>query len=156
QAPREWPMPATEELYRSFLDLRWNFDPAAATAVGQTREDKRLGSFDEESMRAHLAAFRSLAGAVEDLQVDELQEEIDRTAFLDEIRVIPFRFEKEKPHVHNPGYWLHHLFRAFNALMVRAPKGNSERAEAILERLRATPAFLEAARTTLKDPPRVF
>lgn len=149
-------MPATEELYRSFLDLRWNFDPAAATAVGQTREDRRLGSFDEESMRAHLAAFRSLAGAVEDLEVDELQEEIDRTAFLDEIRVIIFRFEKEKPHVHNPGYWLHHLFRAFNALMVRGPNGTSERAESILERLRATPAFLDAARATLKDPPRIF
>jgi uncharacterized protein (DUF885 family) len=149
-------MSPTEELYRSFLDLRWNFDPAAATAAGQTREDRRLGSFDEASMRAHLAAFRSLAGAVEDAEVEDLQDEIDRTAFLDEIRMIIFRYEKERPHVHNPGYWLHHLFRAFNALMVRASTGTTERAESICERLRATPAFLDAARSTLKDPPRIF
>ncbi|MEP6472166.1 MAG: hypothetical protein ABJC74_00490, partial [Gemmatimonadota bacterium] len=95
-------MPATEELYRSFLDLRWNFDPAAATAVGQTREDRRLGSFDEESMRAHIAAFRALSGAVEDVEVEDLQEEIDRTAFLEEIRITIFRYTHEKPHIHNP------------------------------------------------------
>jgi uncharacterized protein (DUF885 family) len=149
-------MSATDDLYRSYLDLRWNFDPAAATAAGDVREDRRLGSFDVQSMRAHLAAFRALAGAVETLDVEDLQEEIDRTAFLDEIRITVLRFEHEKPHVHNPGFWLHHLFRAFHGLLVRSAEADPARAESVLERLRATPAFLQAAHETLKDPPRIF
>lgn len=149
-------MSATDDLYRSYLDLRWNFDPAAATAVGETREDHRLGSFDVQSMRAHLAAFRALAGAVETLDVEDLQEEIDRTAFLDEIRITVLRYEHEKPHVHNPGFWLHHLFRAFHGLLVRPARPDTSRAEGVLERLRALPVFLHAAQETLKDPPRIF
>ncbi len=149
-------MSATDDLFRSYLDLRWAFDPASATAAGETREDHRLGSFDAASMRAHLAAFRSLSGAVEVLDVDDLQEEIDRTAFLDEIRITVLRFEHEKPHVHNPGFWLHHLFRAFHGLLVRPAPQDISRAESLLERLRGAPAFLDAARETLKDPPRIF
>ncbi|HTO74170.1 MAG TPA: DUF885 family protein, partial [Gemmatimonadales bacterium] len=149
-------MSATDDLFRSYLDLRWAFDPAAATAAGETREDGRLGSFDLASMRAHLAAFRSMSGAVEALDVEDLQEEIDRTAFLDEIRITVLRFEHEKPHVHNPGFWLHHLLRAFHGLLVRPAPANLSRAEGVLERLRGAPAFLDAARETLKDPPRIF
>src|SRR5215510_15138941 len=80
-------MSATEDLYRSYLDLRWHFDPAAASATGVTTLDNRLGSFDAESMRTHLSAFKAMATAVEQLEIDETEEEIDRTAFLDEIRI---------------------------------------------------------------------
>jgi uncharacterized protein (DUF885 family) len=149
-------MSATDELYRSYLDLRWNFDPSSATASGETREDTRLGAFDPESMRAHIAAFRAMAGAVESLEVEELQEEIDRTAFLDEIRITVFRFEKEQPHIHNPGFWLNHFYQSLHGLLRRPEVPGTQRAEAILARLKAAPAFFQAARETLKDPPRVF
>jgi uncharacterized protein (DUF885 family) len=149
-------MSATDDLYRSYLDLRWNFDPSAATASGETREDARLGVFDPDSMRAHVAAFKAMAGAVESLEVDDLQEEIDRTAFLDEIRITVFRFEKERPHVHNPGFWLSHFYQSLHGLLRRPPVPGTQRAEAILARLKTAPSFLATARDTLKDPPRVF
>ncbi len=149
-------MSATDDLYRSYLDLRWNFDPSAATASGETREDGRLGAFDPEAMRAHIAAFRAMAGAVESLEVEDLQEEIDRTAFLDEIRITVFRFEKERPHVHNPGFWLNHYYQSLHGLLRRPAVPGTQRAAAILARLKATPSFFESARGTLKDPPRVF
>jgi len=149
-------MSATDDLYRSYLDLRWNFDPSASTASGETREDGRLGAFDPDSMRAHIAAFRAMAGAVESLEVEDLQEEIDRTAFLDEIRITVFRFEKEQPHVHNPGFWLNNYYQSLYGLLRRPAVPGSQRAEAILARLKATPAFLATARDTLRDPPRVF
>jgi Bacterial protein of unknown function (DUF885) len=149
-------MSATEELYRSYLDLRWNFDPSAATAAGVTTEDHRLGQFDASSMRTHLAAFRSIAGAAEQLEVDDPNEEIDRTAFLDEVRITIFRFELEKPHVHNPAFWLSHLFEAVYGLLRHREGPPAHRARAVVARLRATPAFLAAALETLKDPPQVF
>ncbi len=149
-------MSATEELYRSYLDLRWNFDPSAASAAGIQSEDHRLGVFDAEAMRAHLAAFRSIAGAAEVLEVEDVQEEIDRTAFLDEVRVTIFRFEKERPQVHNPCFWLSHLFRSIHTLLRRRDTAAEELARAVLERLKGARDFLAAARESLKDPPQVF
>lgn len=148
--------PVTDTLCRSYLDLRWNFDPVAGTEAGDPGADQRLGSFDEESVRAELAAFRAMAGAVEDLDVADLQDEIDRTALLDDIRVTIFRFQHERPHVHNPAFWLSHLFRALHSLLQRADDRPAERAAAALARLGAAPAFLEQATKTIREPPSVL
>ena len=83
---------ATDTLCRSYLDLRWHLDPAAGSAAGAGEHDTRLGRFDVESVHEYLAAFRSLAKAVEDMEVTDLQDEIDRTALLDAIRVPYYRF----------------------------------------------------------------
>jgi hypothetical protein len=85
-------MAGVDELCRSYLDLKYHFDPAAASAAGLTSHDGRLGSFDRASTRAHLAALRAVAGAVEELEVEGLQDEIDRTALLGELRSTAFRF----------------------------------------------------------------
>lgn len=149
-------MSAPDEVYRSYFDLRWHFNPAAATSAGVTAENGRLGSYDPDSMRAHLAAFRSMMGAVEELEPEDLQSEIDRTAVLGDVRSTVFRFTHEEPHVRNPGFWLGHVYQALYAVLDRPDGTPAERAGWILERLRGMPAFLGAARDTLRDPPRVF
>lgn len=149
-------MTATTELYRSYLDLRWHFDPSAATGVGVTTHDDRLADFSAAPMREHLAAFKAIASAAEQLDIDDPQEEIDRTAFLDEVRITVFRFENERPHIHDPSFWLSHLYGAFQSLLRRRDGTPQAKAEGLLGRLRATPAFLKAARETITDPPRVF
>jgi uncharacterized protein (DUF885 family) len=118
--------------------------------------DARLGSFDAESTRAHLAALRSIGGAVEELEPDELSEEIDRTALLGEIRTTVFRLEHEQPNVKNPGFWLGHLFQGLYALLARSEPEPAARAPSVVARLKATPDFLEGARATLEGPPSVF
>jgi len=149
-------MTATADLYRSYLDLRWHFDPAAATAQGVPGYDDRLADYSAERMREHLVAFKALAGALEQLEVEDPQDEIDRTAFLDELRVTIARFERERPHVHDPSFWLGHLYNAFQSLLRRRDDTPREKARGLLGRLKATPAFLKAARETLREPPRVF
>ncbi len=156
-------MALVDDLCRSYLDLKWHFNPADGSLAGAVAHDGRLGTFDAESMRAHLAAFRSLAGAAEELDTDSLQEEIDRTALLDDMRTLLFRFEYEKPHVRNPSFWLTHLFEGVYALMSRrgGRDGRDGRelgvwAPAMLERLKAAPKFLDQGRATLKAPPAVF
>ncbi len=149
-------MSAVNELCRSYLDARRHLDPAEASGAGATEYDARLGRFDAESMREHLAAFRALAGAAEELEVENVQQEIDRTALLDDMRVAVFRFEHERPHERNPEFWLSHLFQSLYTLLARADGHHAERAPAALERLRAAPKFLDAARETLKQPPSVF
>src|SRR3954453_16418177 len=104
------PSSSVDDFCRSYLDLKYHFDPAAGSAAGLVAEDSRLGSFDPEAVREHLAALRSLGGAVEDSDSEELAEEIDRTALLGEIRSTIHRLEHEQPHVKNPAFWLSHLF----------------------------------------------
>ena len=149
-------MPAVDDLCRSYLDLKYHFDPASASVAGLVGQDSRLGSFDAETTREHVAALRSLAGAVEELDSENTQEEIDRTALLGEIRSSVFRTEYEQPHVRNPVFWLYHLFQALYALLSRDQSDTAARVSAITARLEATPAFLDTARETIDEPPSVF
>jgi uncharacterized protein (DUF885 family) len=149
-------MPSVDELCQSYLDLKYHFDPAAASQAGLVTHDARLGRFDVPDVRAHVAALRSVAGAVEELEVEDLQQEIDRTALLGELRSTIFRLEHERPHERNPIFWVNHLFQALYAVLARSPDESGPRAPAVLERLRAVPAFLDTARETLDEPPSVF
>lgn len=145
-------MSAPDQLVQSYLDLRWHFDPAAATAAGITSQNERLGDYDPESMRVHVAAFRSLALAIEALDVESTETEIDRTAVLNEIRSTIFRFEQEQPHVKNPTFWLSHLYNALFSLMDRQEAPEGELAAAAVARLRMVPSFITSAAATLRDP----
>jgi len=145
---------AIDELCRSYFDVRWHFDPAAASAAGRTDQDGRLGRFDADSVREHLAAVRSLSGAAEELDVEDYQEEIDRTALLDDMRVLGFRFDYEQPHRRNPAFWLRHLRDAFLSVLGRPD--DAATAGVVAERLRDIPPFLAAAMGTLEQPVGIF
>ncbi len=139
----------------SYFDLLWHFDPAAASAAGSISRDGVLGRFDAESMRAHLAAFRATAIAIEELDIEALSDEIDRTALLDDVRATIVRLEEDRPHVRDPGFWLGHLADAFGALLLRPGDSAADgaRARAAAERVAAIPEFLDSARGVLSRPP---
>ena len=149
-------MPSVDELWRSYLDLKYHFDPSAASAAGLVAHDGRLGAFDPAAVREQVSALRSVAGAVEELEAEDLQDEIDRTALLGEIRSTMFRLDHERPHERNPIFWVNHLFQGLYAVLARRNGAAGSRAPAVLERLRAVPAFLDSARATLDEPPSVF
>ncbi len=149
-------MTAVDDLCRSYLDLKYHFDPGSASAAGLVAQDARLGCFDAESVREYLAALRSVTGALEELEPEELSDEIDRTALLGEMRSTVFRFEHERPNVRNPGFWLSHLLQGLYTLLSRNDPDPSSRAPAVLARLGAAPDFLERARQTVDEPPSVF
>jgi hypothetical protein len=146
---------SVDDLCRSYLDLKYHFDPAAASAAGLVSEDGRLGRFDIETTQQHVSALRSVAGAIEELDPDDLQAEIDRTALLGEIRSSIFRLEHEQPNVRNPAFWLSHLFHGLYSLLVRKDD-TAARVTAVVSRLEAAPDFLAAARVTVDEPPSVF
>jgi hypothetical protein len=138
---------ATDALCRSFLDLWWHFDPGDTLAG-------RLADFGPEAIREHVAALRAIAGAAEELEVEDAADEIDRTALLDHLRVLLFRFEHEHPYRANPVLWSDHLVRAFTP-----PEGEESEARvaaAALERLRDLPRFCRAAQEAIRTPPPVM
>ena len=147
---------ALDELAQSYFDLRWHLDPVGASQAGITAADGRLGRFGKATLAPHLAALKALSAALEDAGTRSLEEEIDRTALLNDVRVTLARFEKEKPQARNPEFWLSHLLNGLYVLLARRDRTPEQRARALLERLEDVPAFLEDARGTLSDPVRVF
>lgn len=145
-----------DRLCQSWLDLKWHLDPAGASAAGALEHDGRLGAYDPDSIREHLAACRSLAAAVEEPELDDTQMEIDRTALLDEIRVTVLRFTNEAPHRRNPAFWAGHLLNALHTLILRDVGDPALRARGALARLQGAPGFLRSAEQTLSQPPEVF
>src|SRR5512138_1035221 len=111
-------MPNLSDLLTSWLDLRWTFDPALATRAHVEAHNGRLAGLDAEAVKLQVAGLRSLAGAVELLDVADDAEEIDRTALLDVLRAHAFRLEEEVPQRRNPAAWLGALADAWQSLRV--------------------------------------
>ncbi|HXH62662.1 MAG TPA: DUF885 domain-containing protein [Gemmatimonadales bacterium] len=147
---------ALQDLSRSYFDLRWHLDPVAASQAGVTAYDERLGRFDSAALAPHLAALKSITAALEAADVDGLDEEIDRTALLNDARVMVRRLERERPQAKNPEFWLSHLLNGLHILLTRRDRSSADRTRAILARLEDVPALLDDARASLTEPVRVF
>jgi uncharacterized protein (DUF885 family) len=147
---------ALDGLTKSYFDLRWHLDPVGASQSGIPSHDGRLGRFGKATLAPHLTAMKSLALALEEAATEGLDEEIDRTALLNDLRVAQARFEKERPQVRNPEFWLSHLLNGLYILLARRDRPDEHRARALTERLEEVPAFLDDARATLTEPVRVF
>ncbi len=144
------------KLVDSYLDLRWNMDPVEATAAGVTEYDSKLGAHGADEIRQYLAALKSMTAALEECDVESLDDEIDRTAVLDDVRMAIHRFEVEQPQVRNPTFWVSHVLEGLYLLLLARDRTDESRALAILERLKAIPGYLDTARATLRECPRVF
>ncbi len=149
-------MSELSQLTESYLDLKWQMDPVEATGAGLPDYDQRLGAYDDESVGEYLAAVRSIAGALESCQVDTLDDEIDKTALLNDARVLTHRFEFEQPHKRDPAYWATHALEGLYLLLALRDRSRDHRSKAAAERVRALPRFLEVAEQTLSDCPSVF
>jgi uncharacterized protein (DUF885 family) len=141
---------------QSFFDLRWHLDPVSATQAGVAGHDDRYGRFGAEALAPHLAALKALAAALEEVRVEGLDEEIDRTALLNEIRVMVHRYEQLRPQATNPEFWLSHLLGGLHHLLLSGDRTAEEKARAAMGRLEDIPGFMDDARATITEPVGVF
>ena len=141
---------------RSFFDLRWHLDPVTATQAGVSGYDDRYGRFSPAALGPHIAALRALGAALEAVSVEALDEEIDRTALLNEVRVTVRRFEQLRPQATNPEFWLSHLLGGLHHLLLSGDRTPEQKAIAALGRLEDIPAFIADARATIAEPVAVF
>src|SRR2546423_9037143 len=144
------------DIEKSFFDLYWHLDPVAATQAGVPGHDDRYGRFSPAALAPHLAALKSIAASLEEANAADLEEEIDRTALLNEIRVMLRRYEKLQPQAKNPEFWLSHLLGGLHHLLLSSDRTPSEKARAAIGRLEDIPAFLDDLKATLEEPVRVF
>src|SRR5207247_10155131 len=144
------------DIEKAFVDLYWQMDPVAAAQAGVPGHDDRYGRYSPGALAPHLAALKSIAAALEEVNAADLEEEIDRTALLNEIRVALRRYEKLKPQAKNPEFWLSHLLGGLHHLLLSADRTPAEKAAAAIGRLEDIPAFLDDFKASLEEPVRVF
>jgi uncharacterized protein (DUF885 family) len=144
------------DIEKSYFDLHWHLDPVSATQAGVPGQDDRYGRYSPSALAPHLAALKSIATALEESTSGDLEQEIDRTALLNEIRVTLRRYERLKPQAKNPEFWMSHLLGGLHHLLLSADRTPGEKALAAIGRLEDIPAFLDDVRLTLTEPVRVF
>ena len=144
------------ELVRSYLDLRWQLDPVAATLAGISTHNAHLGRFSRPDVKIQVAALKAMTNAFEAVEVDTLADQVDLTAVLNDTRIWVARLEKEKPNELNPESHLSHLLTGLFALMTRNGNSAELRGRALAGRLLDTPRFLADAKATLQRPAAVF
>ncbi|MDX2193772.1 MAG: DUF885 family protein [Gemmatimonadales bacterium] len=144
-----------DALGRSALDLRWHFDPVAGSRAGVAAADERLGDFTADAVRQHVAALRAIASAVEDAELESLDDELDRTILLNALRSDAGILEREQPFTRDPGRWMRHAEDALAVLLDAAPDEGDVR-DALLGRVLALPAFLGGLRETVSRPAPEF
>src|SRR2546426_6256863 len=147
---------ALGEFARAFSVRRWHLVRVAATQAGLTASDDRFGRFSPEALRPHLAALKAIGSALEEAPAESLDDEIDRTALLNDGRVTLARFERERPQAKDPAFWLSHLLGGLHFLLLRNDRTPAERVRALTGRLEDVPQLLDDARAALVEPVRLF
>ncbi|MEJ7809137.1 MAG: DUF885 domain-containing protein [Gemmatimonadaceae bacterium] len=148
--------PQLDTLLAGYLDLRWHLNPVQATAAGRHEHDGTFARYDRTSVREHAAALRSFTSALEEAEADTLDDEIDRTAALHFARHDLLVLERERPFARNAAMHVGHALNGLWLLLARQGIPDELRAAALLSRLRALPAFLQAAADALAEPSAVF
>ena len=142
------------DVFDGYMDLRWRLDPVEATFAGRHELAGEFGRYDAVSVREQLAALRSYTAALEEVEADSLEEEIDRTAALHDARHWILLFERERPFAFNPAFHLSHALNGLHLLLARGSQDPARRAAELLQRLRALPHFLISAVDALTKPAR--
>ncbi|MGH7607211.1 MAG: DUF885 family protein, partial [Gemmatimonadales bacterium] len=145
---------ALRDVERAYFDLHWHIDPVAATQAGVPGHDDRYGRYSAAALAPQLAALKSIAAALEEVPAAGIEEEIDRTALLNEIRVALRRFERLRPQAKNPEFWLSHLLSGLHHLLLSTDRSAAQKAAAVVGRLEDIPAFLDDVRATMVEPVR--
>ncbi len=135
------PSASLAELARSFLDLWHHFDGVEARRFDREGPEPRLRPFDRVASRQYAAAVRSLEGAVLELELESLDDEIDRTVLLASIRPQARRHHRDHPERVDPTLWTGRLLS-----VLEARPGDGETLEMI-------PVWVDAARATVAGPP---
>jgi hypothetical protein len=146
-------MSALDPLLQSYLDLARHLDPLRYAEGAPDERLRRLGVYDRASVSAHLVALRSVANAVEELDLAERDDEVDRTMLLNTIRADLVRLRPlAAGESIDPSQPLQHLHSAIDDLMGEDYDAACE--EALRDRIAAVPAFLAGVRDSLGTVPR--
>jgi uncharacterized protein (DUF885 family) len=141
-----------------FDDYYFPNNPTAATAAGIHRYDERLEDYSRAGIRQRIQALHSFERRFQAIDAGTLSERVrgDRELLLSSIRSALLDLETIRPWRKNADSYSSGLTTAAFVIMERnfAPPGT--RLRSLVERERAMPAALVAARENLRNPPAIY
>jgi uncharacterized protein (DUF885 family) len=144
-----------EQLARQYVDDLLKLNPEFATSLGEHRYDAQLDDYSLAGVERNLQLEKDYLQRVAGIDPASLSEinAIDHEILRSRIERSIFALEVLREYEWNP--MRYNVGGAIYGLLAREFAPLPERLNSVKERLKAVPAALEAARTNLKNPPKV-
>ena len=144
-----------EAFAKEYLDKLLEKNPELATSLGEHRYDDRLSDYSQGGIQAQVQFQRQSIERLGQIEASKLNavNRIDFAILQSQIQSALFQLENLREHEWNPLFY--NVGNAIYGLTAREFAPLKDRLKSVKSRLRALPGVLEAARTNLKNPPRV-
>jgi uncharacterized protein (DUF885 family) len=143
-----------------FDQVYFRYAPSTATSIGFHQYDAQLEDFSRPAVDAEIAALHSFEKRIEAIQPDSSAADFvprtDREMVLANIRSQLLTLETIRPWAQNADNYSSTCANAAFVLMERKFAPPDERLRSLVAREKQMPALLAAARTNLRNPPRIF
>ncbi len=153
--------PASRELVAfvdEYLDGWAAFYPSIAAGNGLHMHDDRLEDFSAANIAKQLAWFREMKGRLGRIASDQLtpDERVDQRILSGVIDGWILDLDVARSWQRNPMIYASAITDGVHNLMTMASAPPQARMERVRDKLRGVPALLDAARTNLRNPPRIL
>jgi uncharacterized protein (DUF885 family) len=144
-----------EQLARQYVDDLLKLNPEFATSLGEHRYDAELDDYSLAGVERNLQLEKDYLQRISAIDPASLSEinAIDHEILRSRLERSIFALEVLREYEWNP--MRYNVGGAIYGLLAREFAPLAERLKSVQERLQAVPAALEAARTNLKNPPKV-
>jgi len=145
-----------ERFAKGYIEQLLERNPEWATSLGDHRFDQRMNDYSLAGMRAELKAQLEARESVRKIDPARLSmtNQIDSKILNNNIEFMIFQLETLHEYEWDTQYYS--IGKAIYSLTSREFAPLKDRLQSVSARLKQIPAVLEAAKTNLKNPPRIF
>jgi len=149
---------AYDKLVDAYFDGYFRFHPTRGTAAGLHQYDTMLEDYSQKSRDAEIAFLVEQRQGIGGLDPDHLDEErrADLQLVLNNINAQLLELETIRSWQHNPDTYSSSATRSVFGLMRRNFASPEQRLKDVIEREQKMPANFAAAKTDLKDVPKIY
>ena len=145
-------------LESAFLDWYYEAHPVRATALGIHTRDGHLPAHDRTAIQRRIDDYLDWLTQLEAIPLNILEDEdrYDYAVLEFAIRSELLTLEEIRPWVHDPRHYTAIVAEGLSGIAARAYAPMDDRVAALASRMREALPLLEAARTNIRNPPRLW
>jgi uncharacterized protein (DUF885 family) len=145
-----------ESFAKGYIEQLLERNPESATILGDHRFDDRMNNYTQAGMQQELKAQREAQQSIQKIEPSRLSStnRIDYKILDNNIESMVFQLETLREYEWNTQYY--NIGNAIYSLTSREFAPLKERLQSVRARLKQIPAVLDAAKTNLKIPPRIY
>lgn len=145
-------------LFKEFLDLQFQRHPYYATQLGHHEYDDRLDDLSAEARRESLALVKSFRQRLETIEERKLSRsaQIDREIWTHHLDYRIWQADNDDRFVTDPRVYVEYMTDSVFLLFTQSTLPRERNVANAARRIRQVPLVVKAAKSSLKNPPRVL